>query len=114
MYMRLCCRASRTAVLALRGSNSMEDLLTDIIDRPVAITDWLPGAFVEVSDMPHSTRARWCRLGTCLAPCQTCSCPQLVQEFPECASDVFAHMGMYTAAKAVLQVRTASTAPAAE
>ena len=36
------CRPSRSVVLSVRGSNSMEDLLTDMMDRPVDITTWLP------------------------------------------------------------------------
>lgn len=35
------CRPSRTVVLAIRGSQSHEDLITDLMDRPVDIEDWV-------------------------------------------------------------------------
>jgi hypothetical protein len=36
-------------VLSVRGSNSMEDLLTDMMDRPLDITAWLPDDFKQAS-----------------------------------------------------------------
>lgn len=42
------CRESRTVVLALRGSHSMADAVTDLMDRPVDICDWLPEQFRQV------------------------------------------------------------------
>ena len=44
------CRPSKTVVLAIRGSNSYEDLITDLIDRPVDVRDWVPEDLKEVSD----------------------------------------------------------------
>lgn len=35
-------------VLALRGSHSMADAVTDLMDRPVDICDWLPEQFRQV------------------------------------------------------------------
>lgn len=35
-------------VLALRGSHSMADAVTDLMDRPVDISDWLPDGFRQV------------------------------------------------------------------
>ncbi len=35
-------------VLAIRGSSSYEDLVTDLIDRPVDITDWVPEELKQV------------------------------------------------------------------
>ncbi|PRW33020.1 ubiquitin-like modifier-activating enzyme ATG7 isoform X1 [Chlorella sorokiniana] len=63
-------RESRTVVLALRGSHSMADAVTDLMDRPVDICDWLPEGFR--------------------------------QEHPE-LSEARVHLGMLSAAKAVLQ-----------
>ena len=48
----VCClprRPSRSVVLSVRGSNSMEDLLTDMMDRPLDITAWLPDDFKQAS-----------------------------------------------------------------
>ena len=45
----LPCRPSRSVVLSVRGSNSMEDLLTDMMDRPLDITAWLPDDFKQAS-----------------------------------------------------------------
>jgi hypothetical protein len=42
-------RPSRSVVLSVRGSNSMEDLLTDMMDRPLDITAWLPDDFKQAS-----------------------------------------------------------------
>ncbi|KAL6766765.1 hypothetical protein ACKKBG_A37265 [Auxenochlorella protothecoides x Auxenochlorella symbiontica] len=63
-------RPTRTVVLSIRGSSSVEDLLTDVMDRPVQINDWLP------ADL-------------------TAAHPDL--------GEVRAHVGMYSAAKAVLR-----------
>ncbi|KFM25577.1 Ubiquitin-like modifier-activating enzyme ATG7 [Auxenochlorella protothecoides] len=60
----------RTVVLSIRGSSSVEDLLTDVMDRPVQINNWLP------ADL-------------------TAAHPDL--------GEVRAHVGMYSAAKAVLR-----------
>ena len=42
-------RPSRSVVLSVRGSNSMEDLLTDMMDRPLDITAWLPEGLRQAS-----------------------------------------------------------------
>lgn len=68
----IVCRDTRTVVLAIRGSSSVEDLLTDLMDRPVPIADWVPG------DLRDGRGG-------------------------EALRDLRAHVGMYSAAKAVLR-----------
>jgi len=43
-----CCRKREAVVVAIRGTMSMADVVTDAVVHPEGIDDWLPPAFSEV------------------------------------------------------------------
>ncbi len=43
------CRKRKAVVLALRGTMSMADIVTDAVAHPEQIDDWLPPRFAKVS-----------------------------------------------------------------
>ena len=46
-------------VLALRGTLTMQDLVTDLILDPVPLDSWLPAAFLQVGRSPaHTSRSQ--------------------------------------------------------
>ena len=44
----LACRKRKAVVLALRGTMSMADIVTDAVAHPEQIDDWLPPHFAKV------------------------------------------------------------------
>lgn len=50
------CRDRKTVVVAIRGTMSMADLVTDAVVHPEALAGWLPKATRKVREDPHSPR----------------------------------------------------------
>ena len=44
---------SCTAVLAIRGTLSLEDLITDFLCEPAALDDWIQGAHLEMISVKY-------------------------------------------------------------
>ncbi len=59
MYHLLSCRKRKAVVLALRGTMSMADIVTDAVAHPEQIDDWLP---------PHFAKARWASTSSFRSP----------------------------------------------
>ena len=49
------CRRRKAVVLALRGTMSMADIVTDAVAHPEQIDDWLPPTFAKVGNCPALT-----------------------------------------------------------
>ena len=47
-FSALLCRKRKAVVLALRGTMSMADIVTDAVAHPEQIDDWLPPTFAQV------------------------------------------------------------------
>jgi len=79
-------------VVAIRGTSSLADLVTDAVVHPEAIDDWLPPAQAKARARAPRSAARWRRRGAACRPEAGNACLQPAAVHPACVSGTDVNM----------------------